>query len=117
MERLPVRFAVYAGDEAEESIDSIMRGLLKTIAKLFSGFVDLPTRPVRMPPEISFALQDLCVVQELLIEEFRRRSPNASANLAPPLDPESFRRDALERLRSITERLWDTGITRVVDAQ
>jgi hypothetical protein len=70
-----------------------------------------------MPPEISIALQDLCVVQELLIEEFRRRDPSVPANLAPPLDPESFRRDALEKLQSITERLRETGITRVVDAR
>jgi len=117
MERVPARVAVYASDEAEESVDRIVGGLLKTIADLFSRFMHLTTRPVRMPPEIGIALQDLCVVQELLIEEFRRRGPNVPANLAPPLDPESFRRDALEKLRSVTERLWGAGITRVVDAQ
>ena len=117
MESVPVRFAAQASGETGESVESSIGGLLKTIADLFSRFMHLTTRPVRMPPEISIALQDLCVVQELLLEEFPRRGPNVPANLAPPFDPESFRRDALETLRSITERLWDSGITRVVDAQ
>jgi hypothetical protein len=117
MGSVPVRLAAHASDETAESVEGIIGGLLKTIADLFSRFMHLTTRPVRMPPEVSFALQDLCVIQELLLEEFRRRGPNAPANLAPPLDPESFRRDALEKLRSITERLWESGITRVVDAQ
>jgi len=117
MERVPARFAAYRSDETEESVESIMQGLLKTIADLFSRFMHLTTRPVRMPPEISIALQDLCVVQELLLEEFRRRGPNIPANLAPALDPESFRRDVLEKLEGITSRLCQTGITRVVDAR
>jgi len=117
MERVPARVAVFASDEVEESTDRIVTELLKTIADLFSRFMRLTARPARMPPEISIALQDLCVVQELLIEEFRRRGPDVPASLAPPSDPASFRRDALEKLRSITERLQEAGITRVVDAR
>ncbi len=108
------------GNILVERAEPVISGLLSDIRTLFSRFFELHRNPADyrstcFPRGLVNVLQDLCIVQELLLEEYRRSGSCPAQNQPPPLDPEAFRSDAIQMLTRITGRLHETGSLRIIE--